>query len=119
MDDRSKGYLWDMVQSANALREYTTGLDLDSFVEDAMMRDAVERRFLIIGEALIRLRRHDPTSADQISHAERIIGLRNVIAHEYDRISPAALWRIVQEDIPVLREELVRLLASSAPSLPG
>lgn len=102
--------MWDMLQAVTALQDYTRNRSLKDYLADSMLRDAVERRFEILGEALVRLRQSDPDTAGRIGDQERIVGFRNVIAHEYDRIAPGQVWRTVQEDLPPLRQVLERLL---------
>jgi len=71
-----------------------------------MLRDAVEREFQILGEALLRLKRSDPDRADRISPTEEIVGFRTILVHEYDRIDPEQVCRTVMEDLPGLLAEL-------------
>ena len=70
----------------------------------------VERNFEIIGEAVNRLRRHDPDVVERISAYRQIVGFRNVLVHGYDVIDNPTVWRAVQESMPVLRVEVERLL---------
>lgn len=77
-----------------------------------MLRSAVERQYEIIGEALNRLRRHDPVTAALISECDRIIAFRNVLAHGYDAVDDRISWDIVENKLPVLRDEVARLIAS-------
>ena len=39
-----------------------------------------------------------------------IIGLRNIIAHEYGNVDTEVLWEIVDEDIPVLRKQCAKIM---------
>lgn len=41
-----------------------------------------------------------------ISSAKNIIGLRNVISHAYDSIEPEMIWGIIQNNIPLLSDEI-------------
>ena len=68
---------------------------------------AVERDLMIIGEAVNNILKVD--SSIPISGAKHIIGLRNLIVHAYDAIDPAALWKILQVDLPVLKIEIAAL----------
>ena len=99
-----------MLQALQAVQEYTEGGSLADYLANRMLRDAVEREFQILGEALVRLRRTDLATADRISHQERIVGLRNALGHEYDLVEPEQGWRTIQEDLPGLRIELEALL---------
>ena len=114
---RSKGSLWDMLQAVQALQEYTQGKIFADYLGNPMLRDAVERRFEMLGEALVRLRQSDAPTAERISHRERIVGFRNVLVHEYDRVEPDQVWRTIQEDLPALKAELEALLRE--PDDPG
>jgi uncharacterized protein with HEPN domain len=59
----------------------TSGESLATYRQNRDLQQIVERNFEIIGEALGRLRRHDPSIASQISNAAEIIALRNVLIH--------------------------------------
>ena len=48
-----------------------------------MVKAAVERKFLVIGEALRRLKREHPEIIEKITGHENIIGFRNVLVHDY------------------------------------
>jgi uncharacterized protein with HEPN domain len=47
-----RAYLWDIQQAANLIVQFTTGRAFDDYLADVMFRSAVERQFMIIGEAL-------------------------------------------------------------------
>ena len=53
----------------------------------------VEREFEIIGEAATRLGRRDSATLQRITGYQEVIGFRNLIAHEYDRLEHAQVWR--------------------------
>jgi uncharacterized protein with HEPN domain len=55
MQHDPRAYLWDVQQAAEAIDEFTAGLDAARYAENALVRAAVERQFRIIGEALNRL----------------------------------------------------------------
>lgn len=56
------------------------------------MQLVLEREFEIIGEALYRIRNIAPDSFEQIPSGHRIIGMRNLLAHGYDRVDYEILW---------------------------
>jgi uncharacterized protein with HEPN domain len=58
-EERDKAYLWDMVESAQMIVEFTQGFTLEQFVADgkqaSMVRLAVEPKLEILGEAARRI----------------------------------------------------------------
>jgi uncharacterized protein with HEPN domain len=66
-------------------------------------------QFVVIGEALIRLRASDAVLYHSLPDADRTIAFRNVIAHGYDVIVDEIVWEIIHEKIPVLRAAVQRL----------
>lgn len=75
-----------------------------------MIRSAVEREFITIGEAVNSLARLDPELAAEITHARKIVAFRNQLTHDYAAIEDEAVWAIAYRDVPVLRGECSALL---------
>jgi uncharacterized protein with HEPN domain len=75
-----------------------------------MMRDAVERRLGIIGEALNRAERLDPDISDRIPDIRPIVGMRNRLIHGYEAIDDELVWRTLQLDVPGLQAQVTALL---------
>lgn len=104
------GTLEQIHEAAGYIEADTAGMTFEAFEVDRRTRQLVERNFEIIGEAVNRLRRHAPEMVKQISAYDKIVGLRNVLIHGYDRVNYPALWFTVQESLPILREEVEALL---------
>ena len=85
-------YLWDALQAARAARSFTMNAEYSCFVDDTMRRSAVERQLEILGEALNRVRRSDPEVSARIPEIAQIIGMRNIIVHEYGNIDHRLVW---------------------------
>jgi uncharacterized protein with HEPN domain len=79
----ARAYLWDAVQAAEAVQAFSRGQTYDSFIEDHMVRSAVERQLQIVGEALAQLAKIDPESAAKLPDLPRIIAFRNILVHGY------------------------------------
>lgn len=104
------GTLEHIHEAAGYVEEDTAGLSFDTFMADRRTRQAVERNFEIMGEAVNRPRRHAPEIAARIGASNKIVGFRNQISHGYDRLDYPTVWGAVQEDLPVLRAEIETLL---------
>src|SRR5947209_1471150 len=101
----------DMRRAADFLLKLTAGRTLDDYRADEVLRMAVERKFEIIGEALNRLQKADSALAAQIPQHRQIISFRNVLIHGYDSIDEAVVWKIIQQDLPDLKQQVETMLA--------
>nr|WP_294862467.1 DUF86 domain-containing protein [uncultured Fluviicola sp.] len=84
-----------------------TNNNFHSFQSDIILQRAIERDLEIIGEAIRKIIEIDP--AIQITSAKHIIGLRNIISHAYDSVEPEMIWGIIQNNIPLLSDEMTNL----------
>lgn len=80
-----------------------------------MVRDAVERRLGIIGEALNRAADFDPELWEQVPEFHRIVGLRNRVIHGYSLVDNEVIWDVVQNKLPPLEASVTALLANKSP----
>lgn len=78
--------------------------------EDRVRALAVERLFLIVGEALVRVRSQDPHLLDEIHDAQKIIGMRNLLAHGYDAVDLGRVEDAISLSLPILLQDLDDLL---------
>lgn len=81
-------------------------MDFFEYKEKLMLKRAVERDLEIIGEAINRIVKKDPTFENKITDAKSIIGLRNQVIHAYDNISDENIWSILQIHLPKLKGEI-------------
>jgi uncharacterized protein with HEPN domain len=84
---------------------------VEDYNTDRMLRQAIERNFEIIGEALNRLSKIDHQLLLRISDYQRIISFRNILIHGYDAILGERVWDAVQNHLPNLMTEVEELLA--------
>ncbi|MGH1484538.1 MAG: HepT-like ribonuclease domain-containing protein [Geminicoccales bacterium] len=63
------------------MSRFTNGITFDDYLDDEMLRAAVERQFEIIGEALNQLSKRDPDRANKIPDLARIVAFRNILIH--------------------------------------
>ena len=111
MTIKTRKLLFDAFDSCRAIRRYTDGIDLAAYLRDDMMRDAVERRLGIVGEALHRAQALEPTLSDRLPEVGEIVGMRNRIIHGYDKVDYDIVWEAVQNRIPALQTRLAELLS--------
>ena len=109
MSKRDNSFLiQDMLESANKILDYTTGLSFEQFEIDNKTIDAVIRNFEIIGEASNRIDGDFKILNSQIEWA-KMRGFRNRIVHDYFGIDLEIVWSIIQDDIEELIYQLKEL----------
>ena len=110
MQREARTYLTDIQAAIRKLQEYTAGKGFPDYEAEEMLRDAVERKFEIIGVALAELAELDEPLAERISDYRKIIAFRNVIAHGYAHIDDTLVWDVVVNKLPLLAQEVHALL---------
>jgi uncharacterized protein with HEPN domain len=110
---RSPKLLEDIRDAAAFIREVTQGRTLDDYRRDRLLRQAIERNFEIIGEAVRRLAQHDPPTAARIGDYGQIIAFRNVLIHGYDLVDHTLVWSTIENQVAPLLRTVETLLASN------
>jgi len=106
----SKRYLYDVLQAAKKLQQFSSGKAFTDCTADALLRSAIERQLEIVGEALRRLSKEDPATAARVREHERIIAFRNILIHGYAEVDDHLVWDILQTKLPALLREVDALL---------
>ena len=109
-------HLQDVVTAAAAIATFIGGRTLADYRADLMVRSAVERQFEILGEALSRALRVDPTLQQRLAACRGAIDFRNLIAHEYDALSAATVWDIACNELPSLAKDVAAELEGQVPA---
>ena len=113
-DERDAAYVWDMLDAARNVRDFTAGLSFHEYERDRKLQLAVERAVEIIGEAA-----RNVSEGFRQAHPEipwkSIIGQRHVLAHEYGEIKQERMWAVASERIPELINMLEPLLPPTPP----
>ena len=117
LEERDPAYLWDMLDAARAIVDFTRDLTLDEFLaagrDKEITRLAVERKLEVLGEAARRVSPRFRYEHPEIPW-QQIIGVRNVISHEYDKVNYTLIFRIARDQILAL----IALLEPLIPPLP-
>lgn len=109
MDEFRRKFLADILGSIDEIIQFTSALDsLQEYDSNRLVQRAVERNVEIIGEAVKRITEGE--SPVPIANARQIIATRNRIIHGYDSVDNAVVWSIVRKHLPLLRDEVERLL---------
>lgn len=112
MQDRlgNKIRLLHIIDAINEIENYIQDSDLETFVTNSMMFNATLRQLEIIGEASNRLSEDLLNENPSIPWA-RIIGLRNLVIHEYFGIDDLTIWNVIKINLPDLKEKVTLLIS--------
>ena len=110
MKDKDKIMLQKMDNYIQEILQYTKEMSFDDFHNDQKTINA--SAFLIgqIGELVIRI--SDETKKDNFHIPWKDVkGMRNCIIHDYENVDLTVLWYTIEKDLPILSNELNKLLA--------
>jgi len=103
--------LRDIIESAEKISRYSRK-GKNTFDEDELIRTWMVHHILLIGEAASRITENFREKHDEIPWAG-IIGMRNIIVHEYFGIDYDEVWRTATNDLPSLINEIRKILEQS------
>ncbi len=105
MQDEIKVWLEDIEKAISEINDFLPEpRNFLAFQKDLKTKRAVERNIEIVGEAMSRILKTDPTIV--ISDSRKIVDTRNRIIHGYDAVSDDVIWLIVIRYLPKLEEEI-------------
>lgn len=99
-------YIGHILDAIEKIDEYLQGIDREAFIESNLHIDGVARELSIIGEAASRLSQEFRTAHPEIPFRD-VIGMRNIIIHEYAGMDAFFLWDTSRHDLPALRTILL------------
>ena len=109
MNDEEKKLLTDIFESIVLIEEYTKDkLQFEIYAANRQLKDSVERRLEIIGEAMNSLLEMDDKIT--ITSSRKIVNTRNKLIHGYDEVEDIIVWEIVVKYLPILKSEVQNLL---------
>ena len=99
-----------IIEAIDGIEAATLGKTLEDYGADWLLRHGVQRGIEIVSEAARRIPSDVQATRSEIPWAQ-IMGIGNVLRHEYHRISDTVIWNVVQEYLPPLK---MAVLASDA-----
>ena len=104
-----KKLLVDIVEAIHSIDEHLEQQRiLEIYLKNKTKRRAVEREIEIIGEAMSKVLKINPTIT--ISYSRIIVDIRNKVIHSYDAVDDILIWKIIMKDLPILMKEVKKLL---------
>ncbi len=92
-------FLQDIQNSISKIFKYTGRIDYTDFISNDMIKDAVERNFEIIGEAVKNLSEDFRNKYPHIPF-KQIAGMRDKLIHDYFGVDYEIVWKTIKDKLP-------------------
>lgn len=104
-------FLAHILEAIERINRYVGEMAEDEFIKDEKTQDAIIRNFEIIGEASRNILRYHPNFAAEHSYIPWGIAyeMRNALAHGYFAVDMEIVWKTIQNDLPHMAEQILRL----------
>jgi len=95
-------YINDILDSIEAIEEFTFNINYETFINDRKTYSATLREFMVIGEAISKI--IDLLQEKKPNYPWRMIkDFRNFIIHEYFGVNPQIIYDAVKLELPELK----------------
>ena len=98
-----------IIEAVERIQIYVEGMSLEEFLTDSKSSDAVLRNLEVIGEAAHLVPEEVTARYTNVPWAD-MRAIRNIVAHEYDRVNLPTIWETIQNDLPPLVPLLQQVL---------
>lgn len=116
MSDRDvRLYCADILDSGAAILDFVNGLVFEDFCRDRKTYSAVIREFEIIGEAVGKLPEELKGSHPDVEWQD-MKDFRNLLSHEYFGVDLEIVWKIIEDDLPVLMDAIREIIPAESAS---
>ncbi len=103
-------YLADIQEAIMRIMRYAEA-GRERFLSDELLQDAILRNFQVLGEAARRVSEEFRASHPELPWQD-MIGMRNVIIHDYAELDLATLWETIVQDLPPVQQVVQKLAAA-------
>lgn len=102
-------YIKDILDAIQRIEDFVRDITFEEFVQDDKTSSAVLRKLEIIGEATKKIPADTRKSHSQIPWKE-MAGMRDKIIHFYFGVDYEIVWKVIQERLPEILQEMKRIL---------
>lgn len=114
MPHKIAAYLADIIDASDSIASILNGISIEAYTALREKRSAVEREFIVIGEAISMLAKFSPDSFERLPDGRKAIGFRNILTHSYASVDHETVYQTAIEDVPKLRKKCVEILRETA-----
>ena len=104
-----KARLNHILDAIQAVEGYTNDISFEEFCGSSEKTFATVKQLEIIGEAANKVTDETINLAPQIEWS-KIIGLRNILVHDYYIIDHSIIWEIIEDELQKLKTQIQDLI---------
>ncbi len=108
MNKDAEVYLDDILESIMQIEKYTRKIDVKKFSKNLQLQDAVLRRLEIIAEAVKNIPKQLRDKYPKVPW-KKIAGMRDILIHEYSGVNLKRVWKVVKEDLAILKNNILEI----------
>jgi uncharacterized protein with HEPN domain len=111
MASKDEVYLRHILDAILAIEQFIGVKEKNEFLQDKLLQAGAVRELEVIGEAAKKLSPAAQERAPEIPW-KSIAGMRDKLIHDYFSVDLEAVWKTLQEDLPLLKQAVMKLLES-------
>ena len=104
-----RDYVQDMLEAADKVASFISGMTQDQFLADEKTQYAVVRALEVIGEAAKKVPLAFRQEHPQVPWRE-VVGMRDKLIHDYFGVNVVVVWKTATEDAPNIASALREIL---------
>ena len=101
-----RALIYDIQHSIASIEGYLEGVSFEFYADNEMLRDATERNFITIGEAIRRMRLLGEDVSSRMRDIAGAADFRNILVHEYENVNNERVWQIAKTSLPILKQQI-------------
>ena len=99
-------YIKNILDAIGKIERFTKDVSENEFLNDQMLQSATILQLALIGEEANKI--SDAVKSKIPLAWKEIVAFRNIAFHDYMNLKLDIVWSTVADDIPILKEELLK-----------
>ncbi len=100
----------EMMEAIQRIDKYA-GRGRQAFVADELIQTYIVHNLQILGEAAAKIPSDQQREYPNLPWP-KMVGMRNVLVHNYFNIDLDIVWQVVETELPALKEKIGRILGT-------
>ncbi len=103
-----KARVQHILKAIAEIESFIRGADYEKFEQSSLLQSAVIRQLEVLSEAANHLSADTRDAHPEVAWPQ-IVGLRNLLIHQYFGVIPQLIWQIATTDIPILKSQVEQI----------